>query len=347
MLLDVLNDGGVPDENIRVLVASGSHAHPPDDRFRASVGDAIDRVEILKHDPEGPMTDYGITSRGTPVRVNALLDEADLVIPSTAVVHHYFAGFGGGRKIFVPGLASLDSIAANHALTFDTSGDKPGRHPGVFSGNLDGNPVHEDMLEAAQMVLRDKTYFSIVSVILPDKQFGFFAAGDIDLSHRRACAFVESSNGVDIEELADVVIASAGGAPKDGNVIQSHKGMDNAVRALKPGGTLLYAMSCFDGTGHPAIAEFAPLSLTAIRERLARDYIVYGQTVYALKEKAENFRIVLISGLDPELVRLLGLEPADDIQAAVSMIGSELENAKLVYHLPRADITVPRGFQEP
>ncbi len=344
MLLDLLNRGGIPDDRIRVIVASGSHVHPPEDRFRESVGKAVDRIEVIKHDPEGPMTDHGTTSRGTPVRVNAILDEADLIIPSTAVVHHYFAGFGGGRKIFVPGLASLDTIAANHALTFDTSGKVPGRHALVFSGSLDGNPVHEDMLEAAQLVLKDKRHFALVSVILPDRQFGFFSAGNLDSSHRRACEFADASNGVDIDGLADVVIASAGGAPKDGNIVQSHKGMDNAVRALKPGGTLLYVMSCFDGPGHQAITDFATLDLDAVRQRLRENYIVYGQTVYAIKEKSRTFRIVLVSGLENDLVRSLGFEPASDIQKAVSMIDSELTSAGLVYHLPRADITVPRGF---
>ncbi len=346
-LLDALNENGVPDDRVTVLVALGSHGKASDEKLRQTTGPAIDRVEVIQHDPCGAMVDCGATSRGTPVRVNARLEKAGLVILSSAVVHHYFAGFCGGRKMVLPGLSSLETIAANHSLVFEGAGDTGGRHPKVLSGALDGNPVHEDMLEGSRLALGDRPCISVVAVLTPDKEFACFSAGELDESHKRACIFVDAHNVVEIDSPADLVLASAGGYPKDLNFIQSHKGMDNAVKALKPGGTLLYAMGCSDGYGNPAIEEFAPLDLKTIRARLAKNYVVYGQTVYSAKEKALRYRIVVVSRLDPEFLRSLGMVPAAGIEDAIEAIREDISRAQLAYHIPRGDITLPRDSTSP
>ncbi len=341
-ILDFLNDMGVADERITVLVALGTHKAPSRDVIRKITGPAWDRVEVVAHDASGPMLDRGITSRGTPMLVNPLLEEAGLVITYGSVVHHYFAGFGGGRKLILPGISSLETISANHSLVWADPKGTGGRHPMARSGILDGNPVHEDMLEAACLALSDTPCFAIMSVVRSESEICFLAAGSMENAHRKACEFVDRSNVVEIEEPADVVIASAGGYPKDANVIQSHKGMDNASYALKPGGTMLFLMACADGTGNPAIEEFAPLDLDQIRARLAEHYAINGQTVHSLKEKARKFRIVCLSRLDPELMKTLWLHPARDIGEAREMLRKEIESADLIYHVPRADITLPR-----
>ena len=210
------------------------------------------------------------------------------------------------------------------------------------SGILDGNPVHEDLLEAARRALRDVPHFSIATILSIDNEFGFFASGDIDSSHRAAAAFADKYFMAPLDREADVVIASAGGRPKDLNLIQAHKGLDNAVRALKPGGTVLYVMACTDGLGSPVMAEFAPLSLDEIRKRLAENYAVYGQTTHSLKEKTRDFRVVVVSELDPEKLAMLGFIPSANVDEAMNLISKDLESAQRVYVLPRADMTVPR-----
>jgi len=345
-LLDYLNNLGVPDSRIEILMALGSHTPPDDDKFRATIGPAIDRVKVHKHDPENNLIDCGKTTRRTPVRINGMIRDFDLIIPYTSIVHHYFAGFGGGRKIFLPGIASLESIAANHSLVFEGTSKSGGRNPLVFSGSLDGNPVHEDMLEASRLTLGDTPCFSIATVLTPDRQFGFFKAGDLNQTHRMACDFANRVYVINVESKADVIIASAGGYPKDTNVIQSHKGMDNVIHVLKPGGTLVYLMSCSDGYGHAAITDFAPLELKAVRTRLAENYIVYGQTVYALKEKARDYKITLVTGLPSDFADSLGMRHSDGLEEALASISPEIETAQLVYHVPRADITLPRCFPD-
>ena len=248
--------------------------------------------------------------------------------------------------MIMPGIASLDSISANHSLVFEGSPDDCGRHPMVKSGQLGGNPVHEDMLEAAVRALEGKKYISINVVMTPLKEFAFITAGSLDTAHRRACDFVDAQNNVTIDCLADLVIASAGGFPKDSNVIQSHKGLDNAVKALKPGGTILYLMGCSQGSGNPAVERFAPLDIKAIRVELARDYVVYGQTVYAIKEKTSKFKVITLSNLDQGLLKSLGFISTGNPDTAMSLIEPDISASKLIYHIPRADMTVPR-FSKP
>jgi nickel-dependent lactate racemase len=245
--------------------------------------------------------------------------------------------------MLVPGLASIETISANHSLIWENPHDiAGGRHPNARTGVLDGNPVHEDLMEAVGMVLRDKPNFSVVTVLSESREFAFFASGHVDLAHREAAEFADRHFVVHIDRPGDVVLASAGGYPKDINLIQAHKGLDNAVRALKPGGTLLYAMECSEGLGSGAVEEFASLSLQEIRARLAGKYEVYGQTTHAMKTKSQAFRVVAISRIGQSMLRSLGFIPAKDVEEAMSLIGKELTAARRVYALPRSDITIPR-----
>ena len=337
-LIDLLNEYGIPDERVKILIALGSHKKPTDEVARKTVGPAFDRVKVVHHDPSGPLIDCGTTSSGTKVNVNAALKEAGLVIFYGAVVHHYFAGYGGGRKLIVPGIASLETIASNHSLTWDLEGH--GRHRMVKSGSLDGNPVSDDMLECARLALEGVNYISISSVITPEKEFGFFAAGEIYDTHKSACDFADANFIVPCERQADIVIASAGGFPKDINLIQSHKGMDNVSHVLKPGGTLLYLMGCSEGYGNQAILDFAPLDMPSIRAKLEEHYVVYGQTVHAIKEKTSKFRVIVMTGMDNDLARTLGLTPVTNIDEALELMKEDIEKAELIYHVSRGDITV-------
>jgi nickel-dependent lactate racemase len=291
------------------------------------------------------MTDYGRTSRGIPVQLNARLKESALVVLYSSVVYHYFAGYGGGRKLIMPGIASLETIRANHSLTWLSAEEGGGRNPMAASGVLDGNPVHEDMLEGARMALAATPSFTVAAVLTPEEEFAHFSAGEIGEAHRAACAFVDRHNLVHIDRPADIVFASAGGHPKDINFIQSHKGLDNAVRALKPGGILVYAMACAEGLGDPVMEDFVPLDAEAIKKRLLEHYVVFGQTIHAMKLKTAAFRVICITGLDPEVVSDLGAIHAADAGEALDLVAEELDRASRVYHLPRADVTLPRLAQ--
>lgn len=342
-LIEMLNEYGIASEDITIMVAFGSHACVPDEKIRQITGKIPANVRVIGHDINAPMIDRGTTRAGTPVRVNASLADARLIILVSAVVHHYFAGYGGGRKLIIPGLASKEAINANHSLVWENPKEAVGgRHPNAKAGILDGNPVHEDMLDTARLALGDTPAFSINTVLSSDKQFGFFVAGELDASHRAAVVFTDAHFTVAIDEPADIVIASAGGSPKDLNIIQAHKGLDNAVRALKPSGTLLYFMACPEGTGSPVISEYASYSLEEIRARLAREYEVYGQTTHAIKEKTARFKVIAVSDADSGLLAKLGFQKAGNAIEAIDMLRDELRSAGLVYVIPWSDITLPK-----
>jgi lactate racemase len=341
-LLDELAKVGIGADRVMVLMAFGSHTWLPDSAIAEILKPVSSRVKVTGHYTLDPMVDYGVTKAGTPVKVNARVANAGLVIMVSSVVHHYFAGYGGGRKMLVPGLASLETISANHSLIWEDRHDVTGgRHPMARTGILDGNPVHEDLMEAVGMVLKNKLNFSIVTVLSESKKFAYFAAGHVDSAHREAAKFADRHFNVKIDQPADVVLASAGGYPKDINLIQAHKGLDNAVHALKPGGTLLYVMECSEGPGNRAVEEFASMSLHGIRARLAGKYEVYGQTTHAMKTKTGAFRVVAVSGIEESLLSKLGFIPARGIDEALKLIETDLESAARVYVLPRSDITIP------
>jgi nickel-dependent lactate racemase len=158
-----------------VLVAFGSHTWLSDSKLKDLLKPISGRVKVEGHDINGPMIDCGLTRAGTPVRVNARLKGAGLVIGVGAVVHHYFAGFGGGRKMIVPGLASLETISANHSLIWENPhAVTGGRHPMARSGILDGNPVHADLMDALDLALKGIPNFSIATVLSPEKRFILF-----------------------------------------------------------------------------------------------------------------------------------------------------------------------------
>lgn len=341
-ILDALNSLGISDGQVKILIALGTHDCPSAEKIPGFIGAAFDRVQVIPHDQEGDFIDLGKTPAGTHLQVNALIDKVDLIITYSATVHHYFAGYGGARKMILPGISSLETIRQNHSLLWDSDEDDAGRNPRAIAGILDGNPISDDMVDAAKIALSGRNHFSISSVLSPDKKPCCFIAGDIINSHRMACLAADNAYMVELDRYADLVIASAGGFPKDIDIIQGHKGMDNAVRALKPGGTLIYLMACSNGHGNPAVAEFAPLSLKEAKRRLIEKYIINGQTVYAAKCKARDYRVIMVSMLTDEDYRNLGITRAENLEHAISMVDESVWKSGLTYVIPRADLVVPK-----
>ncbi|HEX9745461.1 MAG TPA: nickel-dependent lactate racemase [bacterium] len=339
-ILDELNFYGIPDERISILVALGTHVNPGLERILTEIGPAGKRVKVIPHDQDGEFIDYGISTAGTHVLINKLIDSADLLVMYSAVIHHYFAGYGGGRKIIMPGIASLETIRQNHSLLWESVEDEGGRSPFAVSGILNRNPIHKDIAENVEKILADRRHFSINTVLSPDKEFCCFYGGNIFDAHHESRKVADELYQVELPAKADVVIAASGGFPKDLNLVQAHKGMDNAVRALKPGGTLIYAMGCVNGSGNPAVEEFAPLSLGECKKKLVEKFIINGASVHSMKLKCRDYRIIAISMLDRTIQEQIGMEPVEDLTGALEMTGDLA--GKSVYYIPRSDLIVSR-----
>jgi lactate racemase len=307
---------GSPRAEIRFAVASGIHRLPTHGEIRRILGeDLASSHEVLRHDPDDParLIDLGRTRSGTPVRVNRALEEHDRLILTGAVGFHYYAGFSGGRKAVVPGLAARETVTRNHLRALRRDGT---RHPAARAGVLQGNPVHRDMAEAAALV---GPHFLVNAVIGHQGGIERLFAGQWRRAHEAACRHVRSTRTARVVPR-DLVVASAGGEPSDLNLIQAHKAWEAAWGAIRPGGVFVLVARCREGAGHETFLPWLRHETEeALVQALRRDFQVYGQTALSWFRKARTCRAILVSGLPPELVRGLGVEPATDLAGAFDL----------------------------
>jgi nickel-dependent lactate racemase len=324
-----------------ILVATGIHRPPTSSEIEQILGTEVSHDfsgRIFVHDPDDSanLAPVGATKRGHVVRINRRAIEADRLIPVGTASYHYHAGFGGGRKSLVPGLAARETIAYNHSLTLDPK--QNWIHPGVNLGALDGNPVAEEMLEGAYMCEPD---IIVNTVLTPDGKLAGVFSGELDAAHRAACRLVEKICRVDIKKQADFVIASAGKAP---NWIQSHKALYHASRAIRDGGRIVLAAPCPEGIGNDRFRYWIKkASLEEIFDGLRQSAEVNGQT--ALSTKIRGASTILITQLSQADIRDLGIETAPDEESAIRRVlerfAREGQPRPTYYLMPQAGQIAP------
>ncbi|GAA2179178.1 nickel-dependent lactate racemase [Brooklawnia cerclae] len=229
-----------PDADITILIATGCHRGTTRDELVGKFGPQIVQDEkIVVHDcDESEMTHVGQLPSGGDLVVNRIAVDADLLVAEGFIEPHFFAGYSGGRKSVLPGVASRTTVLYNHNAAFIAS-DK------ARTGVLDGNPIHADMLYAARTV---GLAFICNVVINEDKEVVYAVAGDADEAHRTGCRFLASKCQVDAAE-ADIVISTNGGYPLDQNIYQAVKGMTAAEACVRPGGVVVMLAKSNDGHG--------------------------------------------------------------------------------------------------
>lgn len=322
----------IPDEHVAVAVASGSHRQDPLDATPERLGPIPFGVEVLLHDPADATQDRGTTPAGTPVRVLPALADGTAILGIGGIAFHYFAGFGGGWKLFFPGLAARESIAANHRRSL---ADAPGvgLAPGVEPGRLDGNPVAEDLRAVAGLLppaavwtLWDDGARSAV-----DRSVDEFAA---------TCARYARTRRVGPAGEADLVIASAGGWPRDLDVVQAHKALRHAAAYARPGAPIVLLAACNEGLGSAAFAAWLARADRATLEREARSaYDLNAQTAISLVAIAARNPVTWLAQRPlPELERW-GIAVGQDAEAALGALSPTA--ASMV--LPFAGEVLPAG----
>lgn len=244
-ILDELNDAGVPDSNITIIIANGAHRLNTEAEFKILCGEAVcNRVTVVNHDAfdEVNMVYKGKTSRGTEVSINKLADEADRLILTGGIIYHYMVGYGGGRKSVMPGIASVKTIRQCHLWALGRE-EGSGSNPTAYSGHTNGNESHEDMVEVAAFAKPD---FIINTVPAPNGQVAGIFAGNWMTAWLEGTKLVDQIYGVNIPAKADIVVSTAGGYPKDINLYQTGKTIDNAGYAVKKGGVVIILSECED-----------------------------------------------------------------------------------------------------
>ena len=335
-LIATLNSAGVPDRDIFIVFALGIHRPQTDDERKLILGEEIyDRIRSFDHisTDDDRLVEIGTTSYGNRVEINREVWEADRVILTGEIIYHLIAGYSGGRKSLVPGVAGFRTTTFNHRMIFD---------PNCRSGKLDGNPAHEDLLEACRMADPD---FIVNVVLRPDGKLVRAVAGHYDLAHREGCRTVDQMMRVSIDAPYDVVVASAGGFPLDIDLRQAHKGLENACQALRPGGSILFYAECPGGAGNRSFEDYVRRYRDdfEMREALSREFVVGGHKAFWVARLGRLYNVHLVSGLDPDFVRRCHFNPVSpaDHEAALRDLLRQAGPDARVAVAPYSGVTLP------
>ena len=322
------------------LIANGSHVIQPESVVRDIVGETLyQQYRFMQHDSKDEQSLYylGDTSFGTSIWLNHKVEQADHIITVGGILYHYFAGFGGGPKMLMPGVAGYETIRQNHRRTLnETTG---GFHSDCYEGNISTNPIFIDLAEVMKF-LPNVTSFQVV--MSPNNKILYAETGPVLETHQTLCEKVKELYSLVIPQKADIVIASSGGFPADVNLIQSHKSIHHAFQAVKGKGWLIVLAECSEGIGSQTFLPYfdAGSSINIARE-LLKDYKINGHTSLALKTKTEKTNIVFVSKLAPEIVLKTGMTPAQDIEEAWNIVLPNIRPDALGYIMPNASTFVP------
>ncbi len=340
LLVDRLRRCGVADRNITIIIALGIHRRQSEAEHKKILGKLYGSIRVTDHDCDDPgkLVTLGYTAAGIEVSINRSVAEADHVILTGTIGFHYFAGFGGGRKSVLPGVASRKSCMASHFAVLNP-GEGSGRNPLAATGIIAGNPVHAAMHEACAML---NPLMMLNSVLSSDKKLLAAFAGDWREAHDRGCSYYAREFSFAIREKSDLVIVSCGGFPKDINLIQAHKSMEYASKALKDGGVMVLLAECRDGYGNGTFSNWFRFSgLDEFETELRKNYEINGQTAYSMLQKALNFRIILVSHLPDEEVKTMRMLPANGLDEALEMAEEMLPDEYSAYIIPEGGTVLP------
>lgn len=337
ILVEELNKMGIKDEDMRIVFALGTHRKMTQEEMIEAVGeDVAKRLHMYNSDcnKQEDFEYFGETSFGTPVWLNKLICDVDLVIMTGTIVHHFFSGFGGGRKAVLPGVAAMETIRRNHSLMMS---------PDAQLGKLHGNPVYEDQMEGVRLFAKEHRMFLFNAILDAKKQFLKIFAGDWEKAHLEACKFVDKVYGVEIDAPADIVIASCGGYPKDINVYQLQKTMDNAWCAVKDGGVVIIIGECEEGSGSAALEKALQEhpSPDAIKAQLEKNFVIGAHKAFAITRLMKKAKFILVSALDKKIASDLLFEAVDNVDEAIKLAEKYVGSDYKIILMPQGSLTVP------
>jgi len=307
---------GNPGADITVLVATGLHRGMTRAEMESKFGKNVcDSEHIVNHDAydASAFVDLGVLPSGSKCEISRMAVEADLLVSEGFIEPHFFAGFSGGRKSVLPGVASQDCVNINHSAGAI-------QHPGAATGVLAGNPIHEDMIKAARLAK-----LAFIFNVLLDEEKRVIAAfcGDADAAHLAGCGYLLGRSGVDAVK-ADIVLTTNGGYPLDQNLYQCPKGLDAALACVNDGGVIIMAAACRDGLGGEnfgrMMLEGSPRELLDRVLATAPEKTVSEQwCVQRFADALTKYRIILVtSGLERALVERMNFLYAGSVDEALA-----------------------------
>ncbi|MCD8175292.1 MAG: nickel-dependent lactate racemase [Phascolarctobacterium sp.] len=318
ILVNEMNKLGVRDEDMHIVFSLGTHRIMTEDEMAETVGrEVAGHLKMYNSDcnAQADFIYFGDTSYWAPVWIHRYICDADLVILTGSIVHHYFAGFCGGRKVILHGCAAMETVRKNHSLMM---------LPEVEIGKLHGNRIYEDQMEWVSIFAKEHKLFLFNAVLDAKKQFLKIFAGDWEKAHLKACGFVDEVYGVTIDGPADIVIASCGGYPNDINVYQLQKTMDNAWCAVREGGAVIIIGECEEGSDSAALEKTMRdnPSPESIKAALGKRFVIGANKAFAIMRFMKRAKFILVSGMEKEMSELMFFEHAASMEEAMKRRGT-------------------------
>lgn len=329
---------GNPDAKITILIATGCHRGTTKAELIEKFGpEIVENERIVIHDcaEADAMVSIGTLPSGGDLRINRIAAEADLLVSEGFIEPHFFAGFSGGRKSVLPGIAARETVYWNHNAEFIAS-------PFARTGILEGNPIHRDMIYAARAA--KLAFICNVVINAKHKIVGAFA-GDCEQAHLAGTQFLKGLCRAE-KVLSDIVITTNNGYPLDQNIYQSVKGMTTAEATCKDGGVIIMAAACNDGHGGQSFLETLTQELTPaqilaqIQARPKADTVPDQWESQILARILSRFSVVLISEADPDMVAAMKMHPAKDMDEALAIAQSLLGRRGSITVIPEGISTI-------
>lgn len=331
IVINELSEAGVKASDITIVLALGSHRSHTEEEKKYLLGEEIyNKIRCVDSD-SNDFKHLGFTKRGTPIDVFTEVAEADMRICLGNIEYHYFAGYSGGAKAIMPGVSTRAAIQANHSRMVEAE---------AKTGNLNTNPVRLDLEEAIETISID----FIVNVVLDKKkQIIKAVAGHFIKAHREGCKFLDTANKIEIKNKADIVITTPGGYPKDINMYQAQKALDNAKNAVKKGGIIILVASCIEGLGEKVFERWmlgasSPESLII---DIQKNFELGGHKAAAIAMVLRDSKIFLVSEMEANFVKKIFMEPFGEVQSAVDKAIKEQGTDAKVLIMPYGGSTLP------
>jgi len=326
-IIEKLNAIGVKNENVRVIFGCEAPERIINEEF-------LKQVKTVRHDFKGQDLAYaGKTKHGTNVYLNkAFFAEADVKILTGEIRFHCYAGYGGGRKSVLPGVCGEETIRHDHTMILDSQAKK---------GVLSGNPIHEDMIEAAKLAKVD----FILNVVTNSKgEIVKAFAGDLEQAFYEGVKLVDETYRISVDRRADVVVVGAGGYPADSSLYRVYEAVDSALRVVKRGGLIILAAECREGYGNQTFYDWMVKfkNLKDIERKIKRKFAFGGQTAYHLMKALQKVEIILVSAMpDYYATDIFRLKTARAVNDALNEAFNIAGKKAKVWVMPYGNLTLP------
>jgi nickel-dependent lactate racemase len=326
-LIQRLKHLGIND--LRIVFALGTHRRMTSVEERQLL-QGCTSLPYLQHDPKNCVY-LGETGRGTPVEILESVASSDLIVATGNIEYHYYAGYSGGGKAVLPGVSSERSVIKNHELM---------REANSITGRLD-SPVRQDMEDAAKIAGLD---FILNVVLNGKKEIVQSVAGDFISAHRQGAATVDRMYRRPVWQ-AEIVVTSAGGRPKDLNLFQAQKALDNAKNAALPGGSIILVAECCEGLGHPVFESWAREATSArdCWERFGREYEFGGHKAAFLAKESMQHHLILVSALPKDRAEMCFFTPAATLEQALELARARQGKDARMLVMPHGNLTLAVG----